>query len=607
MGPLVVLAYSGGLDTSAIVPWLREQYGARVLCFVADVGQGTGELTGLVEKAKRSGAIDCVVEDLREEFVRDFVFRTLRAGAVYARTYLLGTGMARPVMAAHQVALAQRAGAQAVAHGCTGKGNDQVRFELTYAALAPELQVIAPWREWEFHCREDLIAYVKAKDIPVQATLEKPYSTDRNLCDCSHEGGSLEHAAEQPPEHHFAMIPDPLRARAAGARSPDAAPQGRAGAPLRRPGVRRAVVDPGAGGARRRRPEHPEARDRYGAAQTVQGRPRGGRAREPVRAVSAVVCHVRQGQRVRPARRRWIHPPVRPLAADWGRARRGTSAARSRGGGGLMAARPTEPAPPPPPAPTAPHQMWGGRFSVGPSEALDALNRSLPVDHRLWPQDVAASKAWVHALGRVGVVTPHEEMQLLEGLDRVAERLADGAAVGAPDEDVHTLVERLLYAEVGAVAGKLHTGRSRNDQVATDLRLWTLEAIDQVDSEVAALGRTLVARAQDGVAVLLPGYTHGQRAQPVRWAYVLLAHAWPLVRDRQRLADARRRVAELPLGSGALAGSGFPVDRVLLKEALGFRALCANALDATGDRDFVAEVLFALSLVEIGRASCRER
>src|SRR5881394_3834202 len=255
------------------------------------------------------------------------------------------------------------------------------------------------------------------------------------------------------------------------------------------------------------------------------------------------------------------------------------------------------PAPPPLPPPAAPHQMWGGRFSVGPSEALDALNRSLPVDHRLWPQDVAASKAWVHALGHVGVVTAAEETQLLEGLDRVAERLADGAAVGAPDEDVHTLVERLLYAEVGAVAGKLHTGRSRNDQVATDLRLWTLEAIDQVDGDIAALGRTLVARAEDGVDVLLPGYTHGQRAQPVRWAYVLLAHAWPLVRDRQRLADAGRRVAELPLGSGALAGSGFPVDRVLLKEALGFRAVSPNALDATGDRDFVAEVLLAIALI----------
>jgi len=246
---------------------------------------------------------------------------------------------------------------------------------------------------------------------------------------------------------------------------------------------------------------------------------------------------------------------------------------------------------------TPQHQMWGGRFALGPSEALHALNRSLPVDHRLWPQDVAASKAWVHALGRVGVLTPAEEAALLEGLDRVAERLADGAAVGAPDEDIHTLVERLLYEEVGSTAGKLHTGRSRNDQVATDLRLWTLGATDQLDVDLTQLGSTLVARARDGMDDLLPGYTHGQRAQPVRWAYVLLAHAWPLVRDRQRLADARRRTAELPLGSGALAGSGFPVDRVLLKEALGFRALSPNALDVTGDRDFVAEVLFALALV----------
>src|SRR5256712_1473646 len=212
MGPLVVLAYSGGLDTSAIVPWLREHYGARVLCFAADVGQGIGELGDLVEKAERSGATDCVIEDLREEFVRDFVFPCLRAGAVYARTYLLGTSMARPVTAAHQAALAQRVGAQALAHGCTGKGNDQVRFELTYAALAPELQVIAPWREWEFKGREDLIAYVKQQGIPVVATAEKPYSADRNLWHCSHEGGILEDPAQEAPEHIFLMTKNPLTA-----------------------------------------------------------------------------------------------------------------------------------------------------------------------------------------------------------------------------------------------------------------------------------------------------------------------------------------------------------------------------------------------------------
>ncbi|MGH7700072.1 MAG: argininosuccinate synthase [Gemmatimonadales bacterium] len=212
LGPLVVLAYSGGLDTSAIVPWLRERHGARVLCFAADVGQGSGELHGLAEKAERSGATDCVVEDLREEFVRDFVFPTLKAGAVYARTYLLGTAMARPLQAARQVALAQQVGAQAVAHGCTGKGNDQVRFELSYAALAPELQVIAPWREWEFQGREDLIRYVAAQGIPVQATAEKPYSTDRNLWHCSHEGGILEDPSTEAPEHIFVMTADPQTA-----------------------------------------------------------------------------------------------------------------------------------------------------------------------------------------------------------------------------------------------------------------------------------------------------------------------------------------------------------------------------------------------------------
>src|SRR6266704_2056003 len=155
MGPLVVLAYSGGLDTSAIVPWLREQYGARVLCFAADVGQGPGELDGLVDKAKRSGAVDCVIEDLREEFVRDFVFPTLRAGAVYARTYLLGTAMGRPVTAAHQVALAQRAGGRPVGPGCSGKGHRQRRFEIRDTARSPGGQAIAPWREWQFHGRED--------------------------------------------------------------------------------------------------------------------------------------------------------------------------------------------------------------------------------------------------------------------------------------------------------------------------------------------------------------------------------------------------------------------------------------------------------------------
>lgn len=243
------------------------------------------------------------------------------------------------------------------------------------------------------------------------------------------------------------------------------------------------------------------------------------------------------------------------------------------------------------------HQLWGGRFTAGLDESVAALNHSLPVDLRLWPYDVRAAKAWVSALGDAGVLDPTEEASLQTGLGSVAERLAGGEGVGAQDEDVHTLVERLLYEEIGPLAGKLNTGRSRNDQVATDLKLWCLETTRAVDLELASLGRTLLAQARVGVDILLPGYTHGQRAQPIRWSFVLLAHAYPLLRDRGRLADAAGRLAELPLGAGALAGSGVVVDRRSLAAALGFEGVTSNSLDTTGARDFVAELIFVLAMV----------
>src|SRR5215207_6363711 len=188
----IVLAYSGGLDTSIIVPWLRENYDARVICVAADIGQDREELRGVREKAIASGAEECYVEDLREEFVRDFIFPMLRAGAVYNRKYLLGTATARPLIARRQVEVARAVGADALAHGCTGKGNDQVRFELTYMTIAPDLDVIAPWRLWDIRSREDAIAYAKKHDVPVKATVAKIYSHDRNIWHLSHEGGPLE-------------------------------------------------------------------------------------------------------------------------------------------------------------------------------------------------------------------------------------------------------------------------------------------------------------------------------------------------------------------------------------------------------------------------------
>jgi len=208
----IVLAYSGGLDTSIIVPWLREKYDARVICVAADIGQGAEELAGVRAKALASGAEECYVEDLREEFVRDFIFPTLRAGAIYNRKYLLGTSMARPLIAKRQVEMARAVGADALAHGCTGKGNDQVRFELTYMAFAPDLPVIAPWREWDIRSREDAIAYAAERNIPVAATKEKIYSRDRNLWHISHEGGILEDPAQGPPKDVFMLSTDPQNA-----------------------------------------------------------------------------------------------------------------------------------------------------------------------------------------------------------------------------------------------------------------------------------------------------------------------------------------------------------------------------------------------------------
>ena len=207
----IALAYSGGLDTSIIVPWLREHYDARVICVAADIGQGEDELRGVREKALASGAEECYVEDMRREYVEDFIYPTLRSGAVYNRKYLLGTSMARPIIAKRQVDVARKVGADALAHGCTGKGNDQVRFELTYMTFAPDLKVIAPWREaaWTIRSREDALEYAAARNIPVAATAKKIYSRDRNLWHISHEGGVLEDPNEAPPKDLFIMTADP--------------------------------------------------------------------------------------------------------------------------------------------------------------------------------------------------------------------------------------------------------------------------------------------------------------------------------------------------------------------------------------------------------------
>ncbi|MQA89003.1 MAG: argininosuccinate lyase [Gemmatimonas sp.] len=247
-------------------------------------------------------------------------------------------------------------------------------------------------------------------------------------------------------------------------------------------------------------------------------------------------------------------------------------------------------------------RLWGGRFEGSPSVEMDRLNRSLPVDHRLWREDIEGSLAWATALGRAEVLTEDEASTLREGLEQVAERLRSFDSArwhAAADEDIHTLVERLLREQVGAVAGRLHTGRSRNDQVATDTRLWALRALDRIDSLVRDLQAALLSQAEPNVATVMPSYTHLQRAQPIAAAHWLLSHAWALSRDRERIAGTRERVGTLPLGSGAIAGCPFPIDREFLRDELGFLAVTQNSIDAVGDRDWVAEILFVASTLGV--------
>jgi argininosuccinate lyase len=242
------------------------------------------------------------------------------------------------------------------------------------------------------------------------------------------------------------------------------------------------------------------------------------------------------------------------------------------------------------------HKLWGGRFGAGPAPEFDALNNSIGVDYRLWPFDIQASKAWAVALWGAGVLTLEESRSLERGLDAVAERLDAGEQPAPGDEDVHTMIDRLLHEEAGEVASKLHTGRSRNDQVSTASRLWTMDACVRLDAAMRQLQQAIVEKATGLETAVMPGYTHLQRAIPVSVAHWLLSHFWPLERDRQRLRSAYRAAAVLPLGSGAVAGCAYPISRTLLQGTLGFESVTPNSMDAVSDRDFVAEVLFACAL-----------
>lgn len=245
-------------------------------------------------------------------------------------------------------------------------------------------------------------------------------------------------------------------------------------------------------------------------------------------------------------------------------------------------------------------KLWGGRFSEGLQSEAAEYNNSIAFDWRLAEADIRGSLAWAKALAQAGVLAETEASQICAGLDQVLSEALSGQFVIQPsDEDVHTAVERRLTELIGSVGGKLHTGRSRNDQVATDFRLWLMVEIDALEQRLAQAQAALVWRAENDLGILMPGYTHLQRAQPVLLSHWWLSHFWPLARDSERLHQLRARVAVLPLGSGALAGSPFVVDRAWLASELGFDAFSPNSLDAVSDRDFAAEFLFIAALVGV--------
>jgi argininosuccinate lyase len=243
------------------------------------------------------------------------------------------------------------------------------------------------------------------------------------------------------------------------------------------------------------------------------------------------------------------------------------------------------------------HKLWGGRFAVPTAAALDALNRSIGTDYRLWPFDINLSRAWAVALWGAEVLSLEESKRIEKGLAVVAEKLATGVTPALSDEDVHTMIDRMLHEEIGEVASKLHTGRSRNDQVATATRLWSMDACAKLDIAARTLQQVMLDHAETLQDTLMPAYTHLQRAQPVSAAHWMLSHFWPLERDRARIASASRAAGVLPLGSGAIAGCAFPISRVLLQGSLGFSTLSQNSIDAVGDRDFVAELLFGVAMM----------
>ena len=660
MAERVVLAYSGGLDTSVAVRWLIENEGVEVIAVAVNVGQaaerGGEDWDAIRTRALSAGAVEAVVVDARTEMAEEFCVPALQANARYEGKYPLVSALSRPVIVRHLVAEARRHGATAVAHGCTGKGNDQVRFEVGTRALAPDLDIYAPARVWGLsprglrragrqvgdphHGDEGQAVFDRRQPVgqgdrvrgyrgpmgPGARRRLHPDPGDRDRAGRGHRrlrGGRSRLARRghrwTPSRSSPSWAGSPGAAASAGSTWWRTAASGsRAGrSTSARPRCRWCWPTPtwrtspwsGTCITRRRASSHGgpsscttglwfsplksaldafiaesqrhvtgEVRLRFAppGTCTVVGR------RSPVALYDHDLATYDASDSFR-------HADAEGFVRLWGlgvatwSARQGPGAdAKQTKRGGVMT-------------------LWKGRISTGMAESVATFTVSLPFDKVLAPDDLVGSRAHVKGLGKVGILTDSEVSQLLDTLDLVEEEFETGSFVFEPgDEDIHTPIERRVTELAGdAVGAKLHTGRSRNDQIATDLRLWCRRSLVGVAAEIMALQDVLAQRALEAADVYLPGYTHMQRAQPVLLGHHLLAHGWALARDVDRLLVTVDRLNTSPLGAGALAGSSLPLDPDFVAAELGFHGRFENSLDAVSDRDFVAEALFDIALLGV--------
>ncbi|HEX9236103.1 MAG TPA: argininosuccinate lyase [Actinomycetota bacterium] len=695
----VALAYSGGLDTSVAARWLREEMGVDVVAVTVDVGQAI-DRAGLHARAEAAGA-EVVIVDAREEFVTRYCWPALQANALYEGKYPLVSALARPLIAAKVVEVARAVGAGSVAHGCTGKGNDQVRFETTFAALAPDLPVLAPVRQGAMS-RDEARARAAAWGIPIAADA-KVYSVDENLWGRTVECGPLEDPWVEPPAGAFVLTEDPS---GAPDRPEDVVVSFHEGVPVALNGEPLPAVE------LVERVGKQAGRHGFGRVDMVENRLVGIKSRElyEVPAALALIAAHRDLEDLTLERdvaheksaleRRWaelayngqwdgpLHAslrafvastqatvsgevrirlfkgsctvagrrspfalydfslatyeaaedrfdhadaegfvklwslPIRTWAARQGAAMRPGGSPPSEDGASppFAAVAPVPPGPagrgpqpadersspnggdPPRRKAVSPPDkpLWGGRFDGGPSEAMLAFTRSLRFDLRLAPYDIRATAAHVRGLARAGLVTADDSARIQEALREIGAEIARGAfAWSEVDEDIHSAIERALTERLGATGSRIHAGRSRNDLVVTDLRMWAMDAADGLAQSAASLAEELAQQAKTNADAVMPGYTHLQRAQPILLAHHLLAHAFPLIRDAHRLLRAGEAAGVSSLGAGALAGSTLPVEPATLARDLGFASAFHNSIDAVSDRDFALELVSACTIAAV--------